>query len=162
MTDVEQARASWTTVEQLFHATRTRDADAMLAAYAEDAVIGHPLLGRLTKGAYAAALQVFLRQTPVYELTFQINRAGIDSVEAEWALAYVFQSTGRAIRTEGESRFQIAATRIVRQHDDFDRREWSRQALGFSGYILSFVPGWRSFLERELRQAFANADRTHV
>jgi hypothetical protein len=157
--EIEQVRASWTTVEQLFKAAQARDPDAILLAYAEEALIDHPLLGSLSRADYAAALTAFLQETPDYELTFQINHAGIDHAEAEWTLSYVFHATGRSIVTKGETAFRLSGLRIIHQRDDFDRRDWSRQALGLSGFVLSFVPGWRAFLERELRRSLSLGER---
>ena len=149
--DVEQVRANWTTVEQLLLALEAGDAEAVLSRYDAHARIDHPLLGALTRDEFAVALRTFLRQTPERELSYQINHAGADRVETEWTLTNVFHASGRTVRLQGATTFVLSGLRITRQTDQFDRRDWSRQALGLTGLALSFVPGWRGYLRRELR-----------
>jgi ketosteroid isomerase-like protein len=151
--DIEQVRANWTLVEQHYKAIQAKDADAILAVYAADCRIDHPLIGRMSKDEFSKAVQAFIRQTPDYELEFQISHAGAQRVDAEWALTHVFHLTGRTIRLAGATTYFLSANRITRHIDQFDRRAWSRQAMGMTGLVLSFVPGWRSFVERELRRA---------
>jgi SnoaL-like domain len=156
---VEQVRMNWTLVEQHFKAIQARDADAILAAYAPDCRVEHPLIGHMSKEQFARALRTFMGQTPDYRLDFQINHAGAHQVEAEWTLEHQFHLTGRRIQLCGTTTYVLAANSISRQIDRFDRRVWSRQALGFTGLVLAYVPGWGHFIERELRQALGIADQ---
>jgi limonene-1,2-epoxide hydrolase len=151
--DIEQVRTNWTLVEQLFKAFQSKDVDAILGAYSEDCQVDHPLIGRMSKDDFSRALLTFIRETPDYALEFQINHVGAKRVEAEWTMTHVFHLTGKTIRLSGTTTYLLSANRITRQIDQFDRRGWSRQAMGVTGLCLSFVPGWRSFIERELRQA---------
>jgi hypothetical protein len=47
---------------------------------------------------------------------------------------------------------------IERQIESTDRFVWSRQAFGAKALVLAWLPGWRSFLEAELRLAYAVDD----
>jgi ketosteroid isomerase-like protein len=151
--DALQRFASRALVEQLFLALREGETDALLSRYAEHVRIEHPLLGVLDRDEFAAALRSFARRSPGHSLTYAIEDAEGDRVEASWRLNHLFHETGRLVAISGASVFVLAAGRIVRQTDRFDRRDWARQALGLTGLVLSFLPGWRAFLRRELRRS---------
>jgi hypothetical protein len=151
--DTEHVKANWTLVEQLFKAFQSKDTDAIFATYAADCQFDHPLIGRLSKNEFSMAIRAFMRATPDYELAFQINHTDAKRVDVEWTITHIFHLTAKVIKQHGTTTCFLSNNRIVQQIDKFDRRAWSRQAMGMTGLVLSFVPGWRSFIERELRRA---------
>lgn len=160
--DALQRFASRVVVEQLFAALREGETEALLSRYAEHARIEHPLLGVLGRDEFAAALKSFARRSPDHSLTFAIEDAEAEGVTASWRLSHLFHETGRLVAISGVSVFVLAAGQIVRQTDRFDRRDWAWQALGLTGLALSFLPGWRGFLRRELRHSLEiDSDEHH-
>jgi hypothetical protein len=150
--DVEQARASWTNIHQLLEAIRMRNTDAALAPFSPDCVFENPLIGQVSKAEFAKAIRTLFSQRSVFDLVSQINSANTEKVEVEWIFTHHFQPTDRSVRLQGHTDYLLSSNRIIRQIDFFDRRSWSRQALGLKGLTLSFIPGWRLFLEHELRR----------
>lgn len=153
--DIEQMRAAWVTAERLFCALQGGDADALIRFYEPDADFYHPLLGRLRGAQIGSAWRSFLALTPDFGITFRIEQVGPGAAEVSWRQTYRFHLTARPIVITGTSQFllrrQGAEVLIAQQIDRCDRRLWSRQALGLKGFVLSFLPGWRTFVENELR-----------
>jgi hypothetical protein len=157
--NIEQVKVNWTIIDRLFKAFQSKDADAILAAYSAKCQFNHPLIGCMSKDEFSKAVQIFIRETPDYELAFQINHVSAKRVEVEWTMTHIFHLTGRIIKQNGKTTCFLSANSVVRQIDQFDRRIWSRQAMGVTGLVLSFVPGWKSFIERELRNTLGISAR---
>lgn len=153
--DIETMRAAWQVTEHFFGALQRHDVDALVRFYAHEAEFFHPLLGRLTQLQVSAAWRRFVQLTPDLSVRFRIEQVGPGAAEASWTQSYLFHLTGRRVSVSGTSQFllgrQGGRLQIIKQIDQCDRRQWSRQALGMKGLLLSFVPGWRTFVENELR-----------
>jgi SnoaL-like domain len=150
--DIEQVRASWNLTDRLFTAIATHDGEKIAGIYADAARIDHPIAGRLTGAEVKAAWTIFLSRTPYFKFVYLIRHAGARTAEVEWSIRYIFFETGREIALEGVSNLAFEDGRIVFQRDRFSRRDWSRQALGWKGFVLSAIPGWSGFLQSETRR----------
>lgn len=149
--EVEQVRASWNRADQLFRAIRFRDVTRAVAAYASEAQIMHPIVGKLTKDQLSGALTVFINRTKTYELHHEIRLAGPASAHVAWSIDHVLFVTGRRVRISGVSELVFEGDRIVLHRDYLSVRDWSRQALGLKGLVLSWIPSWSRFVAREMR-----------
>ncbi|MEO3869287.1 nuclear transport factor 2 family protein [Nonomuraea sp. B12E4] len=57
---------------------------------------------------------------------------------------YTFSTTGREVVHEIDTFFRFEDNLIVRHHDEFDFRRWSRMALGRPyGPVFGWTPMWR-------------------
>jgi ketosteroid isomerase-like protein len=67
---------------------------------------------------------------------------------------YVLSSTGRQVVDEIDSLFRFEDDLIVRHHDEFDFKRWSRMALGRPhGLLFGWTPRWRkSIRDRAVQQ----------
>ncbi|SDH48891.1 nuclear transport factor 2 family protein [Nonomuraea jiangxiensis] len=66
------------------------------------------------------------------------------SGSARRTVGYTFAATGREVVHEIDTLFRFEAGLIVRHHDDFDFRRWSRMALGRPhGPLFGWTPRWR-------------------
>jgi ketosteroid isomerase-like protein len=76
------------------------------------------------------------------------------SGSAHWTARYVFASTGRTVVNEIDALFRFDDELIVRHHDDFDFRRWSKMALGRPhGLLFGWTPMWRkSIRDRATRE----------
>ncbi len=80
-----------------------------------------------------------------------ISASGEDG-KAHWSATYTFSATGRRVRNEVDARFRFKDGLIFRHRDDFGFWTWARQALGFPGLVLGWMPRLRQTV-----QAKANA-----
>ncbi|NUR84520.1 MAG: nuclear transport factor 2 family protein [Nonomuraea sp.] len=80
--------------------------------------------------------------------------AGEHSVTAHWSARYVFSSTGREVVNEIDALFRFEDDLIVRHHDDFDFKHWSKMALGRPhGLIFGWTPMWRKTIRDRAARA---------
>lgn len=76
------------------------------------------------------------------------------SGSARWTARYIFTSTGREVTNEIDALFRFEDDLIVRHHDEFDFRRWSKMALGRPhGLLFGWTPLWRKTIrDRATRQ----------
>jgi limonene-1,2-epoxide hydrolase len=75
------------------------------------------------------------------------------SGSACWTARYTFSSTGRQVVNEIGAEFRFEDDLIVRHHDDFDFKRWSRMALGRPhGLIFGWTPIWRKTIRDRAMQ----------
>ncbi|MFI7614651.1 nuclear transport factor 2 family protein [Nonomuraea terrae] len=81
-------------------------------------------------------------------------RADDFSGTAHWTARYTFSSTGREVVNEIDALFRFEDDLIVRHHNEFDFKRWSKMALGRPhGLVLGWTPMWRRTIrERAARQ----------
>jgi ketosteroid isomerase-like protein len=138
------ADANRETVERLYQAFSQRNGAAMTACYAVDARFRDPAFGDL-KGEDVGAMWRMLTGRAT-DLTIELHEHDADGEtgRAHWIAHYTF-STGRAVVNDVHARFRFAPdARIVDHVDDFDFRNWAKQALGPSGHVIALVPPLRS------------------
>lgn len=61
---------------------------------------------------------------------------------SQWIATYNFSKTNRKVVNVILAQFQFQDNLIIRHTDNFDIWKWSRQALGFKGFLL----GWTGFM----------------
>jgi ketosteroid isomerase-like protein len=72
---------------------------------------------------------------------------------AHWTARYTFSSTGREVVNEIDALFRFEDDLIVRHHDEFDFRRWSRMALGRPhGLVFGWTPMWRKTIRDRAAQ----------
>ncbi|MEO3791443.1 nuclear transport factor 2 family protein [Nonomuraea sp. B10E15] len=73
---------------------------------------------------------------------------------AHWTARYTFSRTGREVVNEIDALFRFEDGLIVRHHDEFDFRRWSKMALGRPhGLLFGWTPMWRkSIRDRAVQQ----------
>lgn len=74
---------------------------------------------------------------------------------------YVFNHTGREVAVETDSLFRFEDELIVRHHDTFDFRRWSKMALGRPhGVLFGWTPTWRKTIRDRATQRLDEASPT--
>jgi ketosteroid isomerase-like protein len=72
---------------------------------------------------------------------------------AHWTARYTFAGTGREVVNEIDSLFRFEDELIVRHHDEFDFRRWSKMALGRPhGLLFGWTPMWRKTIRDRAAQ----------
>ncbi|MFB4264806.1 nuclear transport factor 2 family protein [Nonomuraea sp. GTA35] len=83
-------------------------------------------------------------------------RADDFTATAHWTSRYTFHRTGREVVNEIDSFFRFEDDLIVRHHDDFDFRRWSKMALGRPhGLLFGWTPLWRKTIRDRAAQQLA-------
>jgi ketosteroid isomerase-like protein len=128
-----------TLIASFYDRFAAKDADGMVALYADDVTFHDPTFGEL-HGERAKAMWRMLctsgrdLEVHVGEITGS-NGAG----RAHWEADYTF-STGRRVHNVVNARFDIVDGLITRHSDTFSFSKWAAQAFGPLG-VVGRLPG---------------------
>jgi ketosteroid isomerase-like protein len=140
------------TAEQLitnfYTAFNQRDAAKMNACYSEDIVFYDPVFELLRGGQVRSMWQMLCKNAKDFSLTFgNIKDLGDEYYTCDWVATYTFSKTGRKVINNVRANMKIVDGKIIEHSDGFSIHRWSKQALGFSGWLL----GWNSFFQRKIK-----------
>ncbi|HVN35968.1 MAG TPA: nuclear transport factor 2 family protein [Casimicrobiaceae bacterium] len=129
-----------TLIARFYDALGRRDAATMIACYAPDATFSDPVFGSLDAGGVAAMWQMLCARGKDLAVVASDIAADGATGGAHWIATYTFSATGSRVVNRIDARFEFRDGRIVRHDDRFDLREWLRQALGWKGALLGWLP----------------------
>jgi ketosteroid isomerase-like protein len=132
------------TIERLYAAFAECNGAAMTACYAPDAHFRDPAFGDLDGEEVGAMWRMLTGRATDLEIELREHAAEGDSGSAHWIARYTF-STGRPVVNDIEASFRFAENGLIADHvDEFDFRNWAKQALGPSGHLVALLPPLRS------------------
>ena len=135
------------TIRDFYTRFGRRDAEGMVALYADDVEFSDPVFPAL-RGEEARDMW---RMLCARGKDLRIDLGAFDADDrrgsARWDAYYTFGATGRRVRNQVSASFEFRDGRIVRHVDDFSFWRWSRQALGPVGLLL----GWTGMLRRKVQ-----------
>jgi ketosteroid isomerase-like protein len=136
-------------IRTFFDAFARGDTDAMGRCYHPDISFGDPVFLELEGRERVLGMwRMLLEGNRGVEVSARDIDADNHSGTAHWTARYVFSATGRRVVNEVDSQFRFEDGLIVRHHDEFDFRQWSKMALGRpTGVVL----GWTPMLRRKVR-----------
>lgn len=121
----------------------------MVSHYGPEIIFQDPAFGEL-KGEDARNMWRMLieRSKGSLKITFNSVKADDRTGKANWIAEYTFAQTGRHVINKIAAEFEFQNGKIIRHTDYFDLWKWSRQALGWKGYLL----GWTSFMQKKIQK----------
>jgi ketosteroid isomerase-like protein len=137
------AEANRATIERLYEAFGQCNGSAMTACYAPGAHFRDPAFGDLEGEEIGAMWRMLTGRATDLKIELREHDAGEDSGSAHWIARYTF-STGRPVVNDIQASFRFADGLIADHVDDFDFRNWAKQALGPSGHLVALLPPLRS------------------
>jgi len=135
-------------ITQFYTAFNQLDAEKMASLYHNDIIFEDPAFGIL-KGEQAKNMWCMLcnsQKEASFNVTFSDIQVHKNSGSAKWEAHYTFSKTGRKVHNKITAHFEFKDGKIIKHTDYFNLYNWSKQALGFSGYLL----GWTSFFKKKL------------
>ncbi|MEY4100522.1 MAG: hypothetical protein RL300_1693 [Pseudomonadota bacterium] len=141
------------TLTRLYTAFATLDADTMAACYAEDATFDDPafsLKGRreISGMWHMLCAATLAKNRDDWRLEFSEVRAEDGSGHVRWEAHYRFSVSNRLVHNIVEADFTFTPDGLIASHTDrFDFWRWSRQALGYGGWVL----GWAPYFQKQVR-----------
>ncbi len=116
----------------------------MTACYAPGAHFRDPAFGDLEGDDIGAMWRMLTGRAKDLKIELREHDAGEDSGSAHWIARYTF-STGRPVVNDIEASFRFAEDGRITDHvDEFDFRNWAKQALGPSGHLVALLPPLRA------------------
>lgn len=137
------AEANRELIERFYEAFDRCDGAAMSACYAPDAHFCDPAFGDLEGDEIGAMWRMLTGRAADLKIELHEHDASEDAGTAHWIARYTF-STGRPVVNDIHAKFRFADGLIVDHVDDFDFRNWAKQALGPSGHLVALLPPLRA------------------
>lgn len=132
------------TIERLYEAFGKCNGAAMTACYAPGAHFRDPAFGDLEGEEVGAMWRMLTSRATDLKIELREHEAGEETGSAHWIARYTF-STGRPVVNDIRARFRFAADGKIADHvDEFDFRNWAKQALGPSGHLVALLPPLRA------------------
>ena len=137
-------------IERFYAAFGRCDGAAMSASYAPDAHFCDPAFGDLEGPEIGAMWRMLTERATDLKIELHEHDAADDSGSAHWIARYTF-STGRPVVNDIQAKLRFADGLIVDHIDDFDFRNWAKQALGPTGHLVALLPPLRKKARAQAR-----------
>lgn len=136
-------------IEGFYAAFAARDAEGMVACYADDVVFSDPVFPNL-RGDEARGMW---RMLCARAKDLRVESSGIDADDttgrAHWEAYYTFSATGEQVHNIIDARFEIRGGKITRHVDTFDLRRWAGMALGWKGKLFGWAPPLQNAVRKQ-------------
>jgi ketosteroid isomerase-like protein len=137
-------------IERFYASFNRCDGAAMTDCYATDAHFRDPAFGDLEGGEIGAMWRMLTGRATDLKVELHEHEAGEGSGSAHWIARYTF-STGRPVVNDVQASFRFADGLIADHVDDFDFRNWAKQALGPTGHLVAVLPPLRKKAHAQAR-----------
>ncbi|TDD75641.1 nuclear transport factor 2 family protein [Flavobacterium caseinilyticum] len=134
---------------KFYTAFSNADSATMCECYHSKIEFRDPVFGLLQKDDVCQMWKMLIaRSRENIKVEFSDVKADEYIGSAHWMATYNFSKTNRKVVNVIQAQFQFKDGLIIKHTDDFDIWKWSKQAFGFTGYIL----GWTGFFQKKLQQ----------
>lgn len=130
-------------IERFYEAFGQCNGAAMTACYAPNAHFRDPAFGDLEGADVGAMWRMLTGRATDLKIELHEHEADETSGSAHWIARYTF-STGRPVVNDIRASFRFADGLIADHVDEFDFRNWAKQALGPTGHLVALLPPLRS------------------
>jgi ketosteroid isomerase-like protein len=144
-------------IERFYAAFGRRDGDAMAACYAPDATFRDPVFGELNGAEIGGMWKLLTGRAPDLKIELVEHDASESEGSARWIAHYTFSQTGHSVVNDVQATFRFADGLIVEHTDRFGFYKWARQALGWHGKLLGWMPQLRLGVMRQARAGLRGA-----
>jgi ketosteroid isomerase-like protein len=133
------------TIERFYEAFGQCNGAAMTACYAPGVHFYDPAFGDLQGDDVGAMWRMLTSRATDLKIELHEHEAGDETGSAHWIARYTFGATGRQVVNDIQASFRFGDDGLIVDHvDDFDFRNWAKQALGPSGHLIALVPPLRA------------------
>jgi ketosteroid isomerase-like protein len=141
--------ANENTIHKFYTAFANADAEQMCECYHPNVQFSDPAFGIL-KGKEVCQMWKMLieRSKGNIKIDFSQVKANEHLGSAFWIAKYNFSKTNREVVNTIASKFHFQEGLIIKHTDDFDIWKWSKQALGFKGFLL----GWTGYMQKKIQE----------
>ncbi len=139
-------------ITSFYEAFARRDAEGMVASYADDVRFSDPVFPDLRGDRAKNMWRMLCEIGKDLKVTFSDVTVSGDRGTARWEAHYTFSATRNHVHNVIDARFVIADGKIVEHVDTFDLWRWSGMALGISGKLL----GWTPIIKGAIRKKAAS------
>ncbi|MDR7212044.1 nuclear transport factor 2 family protein [Flavobacterium piscis] len=136
-------------IAKFYTAFANADAKTMNECYHPKIHFVDPAFG-LLKGEQVSKMweMLLLKSKGNIKIEFSDIKADDFTGSALWTATYYFSKTNRKVVNKISSQFIFQDGLIIKHTDSFDVWKWSKQAFGFTGYLL----GWTGFFQKKINE----------
>lgn len=135
-------------IEKFYSSFQKLDASGMNACYTKEITFYDPVFELLQGDQARAMWEMLCKNAKDFCLSFgNIIDLGDNYYTCDWTATYTFSKTGRTVINKVKAHMKIEDGVIMEHSDAFSLHAWSKQALGFSGYLF----GWNSYYRRKIK-----------
>ena len=136
------------TMVRFYSAFQNRDYETMQDCYDQNVIFYDPVFEDLVDDEVRLMWEMLCKNAKDFSLTYG-NIQHLDEAYStcDWVATYTFSKTGRRVVNKIRANMRFADGKIIEHSDAFSLHKWSKQALGFSGWLL----GWNSFFQRKIK-----------
>ena len=138
-------------ITRFYTAFSARNADGMVACYADDIEFSDPVFPGLRGEEAKSMWRMLAGRSKDLVVTFSDVHADDRSGRAHWEATYTFSATGRKVHNIIDAKFEFRDGKIVRHTDHFDLYRWMRLAMGGKGVALGWLPPVQGALRKKAR-----------
>jgi limonene-1,2-epoxide hydrolase len=137
-------------IQDFYQAFQKKDPKAMTDCYHKNVVFYDPAFGNI-QGHRVRAMWYMLMEKGGDDLSISFSdiQANDSIASAKWTATYYYGPEKRKVVNEVVGTFYIQNGKILQHTDHFDLWHWSRQALGFEGYLLGWTKAMKLKIQRE-------------
>jgi limonene-1,2-epoxide hydrolase len=137
------------TIKQFYRSFSDDNTNGMVACYHDDIVFKDPAFRTLEGNKSKAMWQMLMsRSDSAPEIQFSNISADAQYGKANCIAKYNYGPKKRKVVNNVTALFEFKDGKIIKHTDDFDLWKWSQQALGISGYALS----WSLFMKNKIQK----------
>lgn len=136
-------------IEKFYTSFQRLDAQGMIACYHPEVFFYDPVFEDLDAAKARAMWQMLCKNAKDFSLIYNQVEADDEYGSCNWSATYTFSQTGRQVTNHITAHFRFHEGLIVEHMDGFDLWLWSRQALGWKGWVL----GWSPFVQNKIRKS---------
>ncbi len=148
-------------IERLYSAFARNNSDTMNACYSPMATFEDPAFGRLNHRELTAMWRMLTSNAKDLQVTFGDITADDVEGRCHWEARYTLSSTGRPVHNVIDARFKFHDGLIVEHVDSFDFSRWMVQAMGFAGWLATWLPPLRAQVRQNVRRRLETYMATH-
>ena len=135
-------------VSDFYKSFQQLDPIGMNSCYAQHIVFYDPVFGLLEGDQVRAMWTMLCRNAKDFKLDYgNISDIGDGYHLCDWTASYTFSKTGRKVINKVRANMRIENGKIIEHSDAFSLHTWSKQALGFGGWLL----GWNRFYQQAIK-----------
>lgn len=136
-------------IVKFYTAFANADAKTMSECYHPKVHFIDPVFGLLKETQVSKMWEMLLLKSKG-EIKIEFSNVSADefSGSARWIATYNFSKTNRKVVNKISAEFLFQDGLIIKHTDNFDVWKWSKQAFGFTGYLL----GWTGFFQNKIKE----------
>lgn len=147
-------------IEEFYSGFAAANSRTMNSCYHSEVVFKDPVFGRLGHAEVQDMWEMLIKKSQGdLKIRFSHLKATESTGSADWKAYYTFSSTNRQVKNYIHAEFEFKDGLIYRHTDTFSIYNWSKQALGFKGYLLGWTPFFKKKIQRKAMESLRSFQR---